>query len=53
MDAARPGGIVLLHDGHGPTADAVPAIVDRLAGDGYTLVTVSDLLAGQTPRHGG
>lgn len=53
VDAARPGGIVLLHDGHGPTADAVPAIVDRLAGDGYTLVTVSDLLAGQTPRHGG
>ena len=41
------GNIVLLHDGGGDrtgTADALPAIIDGLRAEGFTLVSVSDLL---------
>ncbi|OLT54469.1 hypothetical protein BJF88_09010 [Cellulosimicrobium sp. CUA-896] len=40
----RPGSVVLLHDIHGSTVDAVAGIVDDLRREGYRLVTV-DLLA--------
>jgi peptidoglycan/xylan/chitin deacetylase (PgdA/CDA1 family) len=48
-----PGGIVLLHDGvppHGgtsrePMLEALPRILARVRGDGYDVVTVSQLLA--------
>ena len=41
---ARPGGIILMHDVHPTTADAVGRLVDRLQAEGYTLVTVGELL---------
>jgi peptidoglycan-N-acetylglucosamine deacetylase len=40
----HPGSVVLLHDIHGATVDAVPGIVDDLREQGYRLVTV-DLVA--------
>ena len=44
LAGARPGGILLMHDIHGSTVDAVPGIVDGLRAAGLTLVTVPDLL---------
>lgn len=41
---ARPGGILLMHDVHPTTAEAVGRLVDHLTASGYTLVTVSELL---------
>ncbi|WP_236122561.1 polysaccharide deacetylase family protein [Cellulomonas palmilytica] len=40
----RPGSVVLMHDWQDSTVDAVPAIVDALAADGYAFVTVPELL---------
>ncbi|MFG1704692.1 polysaccharide deacetylase family protein [Nonomuraea sp. M3C6] len=48
---AKPGSIILLHDIHGSTVDAVPAMLDALAKKGYTFVTVSELY-GKTPAPG-
>ncbi len=50
--AARPGNIILLHDGlnlaHGidrsQTVNALPAMISELKRQGYTFVTVSELL---------
>lgn len=46
MKKIKPGSIILLHDGQYDlqTADAVGIIVDRLKADGYTIVTVGELL---------
>ncbi len=49
---AKPGAIVLMHDIHQPTVAAVPAIVKYLRDEGYTLVTVDDLLASEHPKSG-
>lgn len=46
---ARPGSIVLMHDIHPSTVNAVPDIVRDLKADGYTLVTVSQLLGDPAP----
>lgn len=40
------GDVVLMHDIYPSTSGAVGALVDRLEAEGYTLVTVSDLLDG-------
>ncbi len=48
----RNGSIVLMHDIHSTTVDAVPGIVDDLQGQGYTLVTVSELLGSPGARPG-
>lgn len=48
LSAARPGAIILLHDGGGPrrqTLAAVPAIVHGLRARGYRFLTVPALLA--------
>uniref|UniRef100_UPI00082B895C polysaccharide deacetylase family protein n=1 Tax=Actinomadura hibisca TaxID=68565 RepID=UPI00082B895C len=50
---ARPGAIILMHDIHRTTVDAVPDILRRLAAKGYTFVTVPDLLAGKNVPPGG
>ena len=42
---ARNGSIILMHDIHSPTADAVENVVKYLYLSGYQLVTVSELLA--------
>lgn len=47
VKGARPGGIILMHDIHNETIDAVPEIITRLRQEGFTLVTVPELFAGQ------
>ena len=47
VGAARPGSIILMHDGGGPrggTLAALPAIIDTLRARGYRFATVSALL---------
>ena len=43
------GSIVLMHDIHSTTVDAVPGIITDLKAKGYTLVTVTDLLGKPQP----
>ena len=52
MDNIVPGSIVLLHDGlpWSRAADALPELIERLKGEGYRLVTVSELLADHALR---
>ena len=45
LNGTRNGSILLLHDIHSGSVDAVPAIVDGLLAQGYVFVTVSQLLA--------
>jgi peptidoglycan/xylan/chitin deacetylase (PgdA/CDA1 family) len=56
LAGAAPGSIILMHDIHPTTVQAVPGIIDQLRAAGYTLVTVPQLLGaitpGQTYRHG-
>ena len=49
LSGARNGSILLLHDIHAGSGDAVPAVVDGLIAKGYTFVTISQLvgMAGQ------
>jgi peptidoglycan-N-acetylglucosamine deacetylase len=47
VGAARPGSIILMHDGggyRGGTLAALPSIIDTLRARGYRFATVSDLL---------
>ncbi|SDC11755.1 Peptidoglycan/xylan/chitin deacetylase, PgdA/CDA1 family, partial [Raineyella antarctica] len=43
------GSIVLMHDIHPTTVDAVPGIISDLKARGYVLVTVTDLLGAPQP----
>jgi peptidoglycan/xylan/chitin deacetylase (PgdA/CDA1 family) len=45
LAGTTPGAIVLAHDLHAPTIDAMPATLDGLLRKGYKFVTVSQLLA--------
>ncbi len=45
---SRPGSIVLAHDLHASTVDAMPRTLDELLYRGYKFVTVSQLLAMQS-----
>jgi peptidoglycan/xylan/chitin deacetylase (PgdA/CDA1 family) len=45
LSATTPGSIVLAHDLHGTTVDAMPATLDGLLQRGFQFVTVSQLLA--------
>ncbi|GAA1975113.1 polysaccharide deacetylase family protein [Catenulispora subtropica] len=49
---AQPGRIVLSHDIHKTTIDAMPAVIQRLKQQGYTFVTVSTLLKGVNLQNG-
>ncbi len=49
VSGAQPGSIILMHDIHDSTVDAVPSIVERLDEKGYTMVTVSQLLGTTQP----
>lgn len=44
MRGAHPGAIILSHDIHKPTIDAMPAVFDGLTAQGYKFVTVSRML---------
>ncbi len=48
LAATNPGAIVLAHDLHSQTVDAMPATIDGLLRRGFKFVTVSQLLAMQT-----
>jgi peptidoglycan/xylan/chitin deacetylase (PgdA/CDA1 family) len=48
LAGASSGGIVLAHDLHGQTVDAMPATLDGLLRRGFKFVTVSQLLAMKT-----
>jgi peptidoglycan-N-acetylglucosamine deacetylase len=49
LAGASQGGIVLAHDLHAQTIDAMPATLDGLLARGFKFVTVSQLLAMQVP----
>lgn len=49
LAGARPGAIVLMHDIHASTAEALDGIITGLQGRGYALVTVPELLGGLDP----
>lgn len=44
VSGARPGGILLVHDLHKPTVDAMPSTLDQLLAQGYQFVTVTELI---------
>ena len=46
VNGVRPGSIILLHDGQYPihSADALRKVAERLKADGYSFVTVSEML---------
>jgi peptidoglycan/xylan/chitin deacetylase (PgdA/CDA1 family) len=46
----RPGSIVLSHDIHPGTIDAMPATLSQLEAKGFDFVTVSELIARATPE---
>ncbi|MFD9942509.1 polysaccharide deacetylase family protein [Nonomuraea sp. NPDC059023] len=48
---AKPGSIILMHDIHRTTVDAMPKILDVFAGRGFAFVTVSELY-GKPPAPG-
>ncbi|MFF7982817.1 polysaccharide deacetylase family protein [Streptomyces sp. NPDC007901] len=52
LDQTHRDGIILLHDLHKGTVPAVPGIIKALEQRGYTLVTVSQLLAPAKPQPG-
>jgi len=52
LGTVRPGDIVLMHDIHPTTVDAVPQILRTLKARGYRFVTVSQLMKGTPLRAG-
>lgn len=44
LAGARPGSVILMHDIHASSVDAVPGLIDQLKAKGYTLVTVPQLM---------
>ena len=55
LSGARPGAVILMHDGGGDrseTVAALPRIIERLRQRGYTLVTVPELLRDDPPPVG-
>lgn len=49
LSRARPGSIILSHDIHKTTVDAMPSTLDALTAKGFKFVTVSELLAMDRP----
>ncbi len=45
IKGTRAGSIILAHDIHAATVDAIPAVLDDLLARGYRFVTVSELIA--------
>jgi peptidoglycan/xylan/chitin deacetylase (PgdA/CDA1 family) len=45
IENAKPGAILLAHDIHASTIEAMPAVLDALLAKGYQFVTVSELIA--------
>lgn len=51
VDLAGPGDVILLHDIHQTSVDAVPMIIDSLHERGYTFATLDDLYATRPGCH--
>jgi peptidoglycan/xylan/chitin deacetylase (PgdA/CDA1 family) len=51
-ESIKPGSIVLMHDIHKSTIDAMPKILEDLDSQGYHFVTVSDLVGKPKPGVG-
>ena len=47
----QPGSIILMHDIHQTSIDALPSVLEYLKNNGYTLVTVDELLENQLQPH--
>lgn len=45
------GSIILMHDIHQTTINALPSVIEYLKKNGYTLVTVSELLQHRLEGH--
>ncbi|MER6943905.1 polysaccharide deacetylase family protein [Nonomuraea sp. NPDC000554] len=52
VEGAHPGAVILMHDVRRAAVDAVPEIIERLRGKGYTFVTVPDIHGGTGPQPG-
>jgi peptidoglycan/xylan/chitin deacetylase (PgdA/CDA1 family) len=50
LSGAQSGGIILSHDIHQQTIDAMPATFDALLAKGYKFVTVSQLIGMNHPK---
>jgi peptidoglycan/xylan/chitin deacetylase (PgdA/CDA1 family) len=50
VSAARPGYIILAHDIHAQTVDAMAETIDQLLAKGFKFVTVSQLIAMDHPK---
>jgi peptidoglycan-N-acetylglucosamine deacetylase len=50
LSEVRPGAIILSHDIHKQTVDAMPATLDGLIANGYKFATVSQLIAMNKPK---
>ncbi|WP_206069106.1 hypothetical protein [Nonomuraea composti] len=50
LKSVRPGSVVLFHDIHPTTVDAMPRVLKGLAKRGYRFVIVSRLYGGRPPR---
>lgn len=50
VNGASPGGILLVHDLHKPTVDAMPDTLDQLLAMGYEFATISELIALDEPE---
>ena len=46
---ARPGAVILMHDIHPTSVNAVPCILNSLKQQGYSFVTVQNLIGDMTP----
>lgn len=51
VNLVGPGDVILLHDIHQTSVDAVPMIIDALHASGYTFVTLDDLYATRPDCH--
>ena len=51
VSKTQPGSIILMHDIHQTSIDAIPSVIQYLQNNGYTLVTVDELLEGQLEPH--
>ncbi|SEF78366.1 Peptidoglycan/xylan/chitin deacetylase, PgdA/CDA1 family [Nonomuraea solani] len=50
VTSVRPGSVILFHDIHPSTVQAMPAVLRSLSKRGYTFVTVSQLYRNHPPR---
>lgn len=49
LAGAHPGSIILAHDIHATTVEAMPNVIDSLLGKGFKFATVSELIAMEQP----